>query len=120
MSTTLEYEDRLEDDILPVDEGEKDLPTIKEDVQDGSPLRPEERKSYNDRAEEAGIALSSDFDYVVEQMTTLTDEEAVNILLDVIDVHRGEPMHPMHPILISLHRYGSMSPGKPAKSGPAI
>ena len=82
------------DDIQPIDDD------MKEDVEDEKvehpqgdqpALHPDERRALGARAEEAGIAVAADFELVAEQMMTLSDEDAVDILLESIEVHEGEP-----------------------------
>ena len=79
-------------DIVPADE--KDEQYMDEKVTRSLPITEEERHAISDRAERQGIALATDFDHVVDEMMTLTDDQAVELLLEAMDIHDGElPLH---------------------------
>ena len=87
LGPTLHEED---EDILPVEDKDKGIFEEKEDAGRGEGFGAVDGQSLGARVEEAGIATSADFDLVADQMMTLSDSDAVEILLDSISVHRGE------------------------------
>ena len=91
-------------EIISAGDESKDLPDTKEevfyDLNDGHPQKvisdvpvsgDDERRALCYRAEQEGIALQADFDKIVDEMMGLTDTQAVELLLEAIDIHRGEP-----------------------------
>lgn len=85
---------RDEDGIGPAAEKTEDAGVRVNDLGD---LTPEQRHKINafwGRADDEGAAPSADFLYILDKIVNMTEEEAIEILVNAIDYHSNDPNFP--------------------------
>ena len=93
-----EINEKVEDEKLEISPAGKEEEVAADELKAGREVDPDLRaklvSQYGRKAEEDGIAPSADITLILEKILTMTEERAMEILLDAVQIHADDPNFP--------------------------